>query len=83
RILLQPTVANVTQNVIIEFPSLEEGKSSIRIILRQLSGLGEIWRKSNINFVDSLRKQLLIWQALSPEKKNNYFVKAYEELKNL
>jgi len=78
-VLLEPIAANVVQKVEIKLSSAQEGKLAVQMILQQLSGLGEVWRSSNVRFVDDLRKQLLIWLGLPQDKKDNYILNTRKE----
>jgi hypothetical protein len=40
-----------------------------------LTGRYETWRTSNYYFVDSLRKQLLLWRSLREEDRRKYLEK--------
>jgi len=40
--------------------------------LKRISGERRLWIKSNHMFIDSMRKQLLLWRGFSPERREEY-----------
>ena len=42
------------------------------IKVRRLSGAYSAWRRANYEFVDTIRKHLLQWRALSPDEREKY-----------
>ncbi len=53
-------------------PSEIEGIQEIRILLYRLSGTGGDWQRANRVFINELRKQLLIWRAVSTQVMEKY-----------
>ncbi len=45
------------------------------IMLRRLSGVYDTWVLSSRNFIDAIRKQLLVWRSLKPEMRREYIDK--------
>jgi len=70
-VLLAPREMNVTQNVRITF-ALKENRYTAILSIRRLSGDYVTWRSSNYNFIDSMRKQLLLWRSLSKGERSKY-----------
>jgi len=74
KVTLQPIEAGVTQEVTIDsFFSTDERRIKIILILKRLSGSTDTWTSMNRRFIDSIRKQFLIWMALSSEEKEKYY----------
>ncbi|MEM1554566.1 MAG: FtsX-like permease family protein [Thermoproteota archaeon] len=73
---LSPFELGVTQRVNILTVYNEETKRyEITLHLERLSGPENTWITSNYKFVDDLRKQLIVWGALSVKEKANYISK--------
>jgi len=74
KVTLQPIEAGVTQEVTIDsFFSTDERRIKIILILKRLSGSTDTWTSMNRRFIDSIRKQFLIWMSLSSEEKEKYY----------
>ncbi|MEM3590885.1 MAG: M28 family peptidase [Candidatus Bathyarchaeia archaeon] len=43
--------------------------------IRRLTGMYTLWMQSNRPFIDSIRKQFLVWRGLKPEEKKRYISK--------
>ncbi len=54
----------------------KEERWSFQLYLKRLSGHPKIWQTANRNFIDAIRKQLLIWRGLSPAEKKSYLEQA-------
>jgi len=61
---------------------VKTGRWSIEIFLERKRGRREMWEKSNRNFIDQIRKQLLIWRSLTTEERRLYIKKARELTKS-
>jgi len=68
---LTPRELNITQEVTVRIESLR-GRHSFSAHIRRLTGRYETWRTSNYYFVDSIRKQLLLWRSLKEETRKAY-----------
>jgi hypothetical protein len=72
-VALAPFDLGVSQQfALLAQPSEIQGIQEIRILLRRLSGTGGDWQRANRVFINELRKQLLIWRAVSPEIMERY-----------
>jgi len=71
KIRLAPYDANIRQKSEIYF-KIEENRYMLHLRLERLSGSPELWINSNYHFVDTLRKQFLIWRSLDFEDKKKY-----------
>ncbi len=81
RVWLAPFDLGVSQEVLFEATPTEiPGIYGIRVIIKRLSGEDSSWRKVNSSFMNSVRKQFLIWKTVIPEAKENYRKRALEML---
>ena len=73
-IALAPYEANITQLFILRASPAKGDHYTISIILKQLTGIQSrtAWISSNYNFIDSIRKQFLIWRSFSDSEKRRY-----------
>ena len=81
RVSLPPHEQGVTQEVSIN--AIWDSSRSLyhfTIYLRHLTGSYDLWVRLNYPFIDSLRKQLLLWRGLKPESKSEYIKKSSEIL---
>ncbi|MEM2261433.1 MAG: FtsX-like permease family protein [Ignisphaera sp.] len=77
---LAPYEANVKELVDIFARWVETEKSySFLISIQKMSGEESIWIKGSYDFVDDLRKQMLLWRFLSAEERTRYIKKAKED----
>jgi len=60
--------------------SPEEAKWHVQLRAIRTMGIRDAWVTANRNFVDILRKQLLLWNTLSPSKRESY-VQRFPEVK--
>ncbi len=79
---LKPWHAGVKQVFQIRALENKPGEWDISIYLKRLSGNTRIWVKSNKVFIDSLRKQLLLWRTLYIDDKKEYIKKALQYFKH-
>jgi len=82
-IRLAPYDLGILQNVDITEVSSEKDRFAFSILIERTSGLRDPWIKSNRNFIDGLRKQLLLWRGLPPSEKEKYLKSASQELKGV
>ena len=75
-VALKPIESNVTQDVIIRALRVEENKFSFTIIVKRRTGAKLVWKSSNYRFIDAVRKQLLTWRFIGPEKRRRYIMLA-------
>jgi len=68
---LKPADSGVIQRVTF-LPELSEGKYKFTLLIERLGGVRESWLHSNYRFVDSIRKQFLVWRGLPPSEKQKY-----------
>jgi len=75
---LAPRESHVTQSVKISLVgSADKKRYSFSIYIKRLTGTYPTWRTSNYYFIDSVRKQLLLWRSL-PEAKREQYTKTIE-----
>ncbi len=56
----------------------KEKRYNFEVYLHRLEGHLRVWKTANRNFVDEVRKQLLVWRALKREDKEEYMKRAVE-----
>ncbi|RLF01725.1 MAG: hypothetical protein DRK00_10960, partial [Thermoprotei archaeon] len=73
RVALTPVEMGVVQDVEIR-AALDKEESSYTVIalIKRLSGDKRVWQARNYEFLDDLRKQVLIWVSLPLEEKRKY-----------
>ncbi|MBO3798299.1 MAG: FtsX-like permease family protein [Thermoproteota archaeon] len=73
RINLPPYDQGLTQDVYL-IASLDDVRQKYDFIIHtvRLSGIEGTWKRSNFLFVNSIRKQLLIWRTLRQEEREEY-----------
>lgn len=69
---LAPRESHITQNVKISLRPTDKKRYGFSVYIKRLTGTYPTWRTSNYNFIDSLRKQLLLWRSLPEEKREEY-----------
>ena len=76
---LPPYDAGIIQNASIEAIYDKETKDyGIVIVLRRTSGPLGNWQRSNVKFINTIRKQFLIWRSLPPKSREDY-IKSWRE----
>ncbi len=75
KVALKPLESNVTQTSIISIYKQEENKFGFVVFVERLTGRKMVWKSSNYRFIDSIRKQLLTWRLISPQKRREYIQK--------
>jgi hypothetical protein len=70
-VALLPIEANVLQDVEIRVRKIEN-LYNFEIFIHRLSGEKRVWITSNYAFVDSIRRQLLLWRSLNAHSKERY-----------
>lgn len=78
KVMLSPKELNITQEVRILAYEISPNRYSFIIRIKRLTGRYETWRTSNYFFVDSLRKQLLLWRSLREDVRKGYLDKVRE-----
>ena len=53
-------------------PAGEYNVYYIKLLIVRLSGETGAWKRLNRHFLDTLRKQFLVWRTISPKIKNEY-----------
>jgi len=70
---LAPRESHVTQTVKIGLSeSPDKKRYGFSIYVKRMTGTYPTWRTSNYYFIDSVRKQLLLWRSLPEEKREHY-----------
>ncbi len=69
---LAPFEAGVHQEMIIKRIGAGEDKFTFNLLLRKTEGYLSTWKASNKIFIDNIRKQFLVWRALSSGQKEKY-----------
>lgn len=78
---LAPFEHGVNQNAQLIISPLNRETYNVEVYLKRLTGLSYIWKKSAYNFLDDLRKQIILWRTLSPIERKSYIDK-FAELKH-
>ena len=70
---IPPWKAELKQEIKL-FARIPEGEKNwqFTIFIKRLQGSRRVWISANRNFVDEIRKQLLLWRGLSPRDKEKY-----------
>jgi len=79
KVRLPPYDAAILEDTKILAIETEDGKIAFGVHSRLLSGKRYLWIASHRNFIDEIRKQLLVWKSLR-EKDIEKYVKMSEEL---
>ncbi|MFA5393147.1 MAG: FtsX-like permease family protein [Candidatus Ratteibacteria bacterium] len=83
RVYLAPFDLGVSQQFKLSaFPAGEFGFYGIEVRMERESGEGSDWQRLNRRFLDSIRKQFLVWRTISKEIKEDYRQEGEKELKN-
>ncbi|MBU0478005.1 M28 family peptidase [bacterium] len=73
RTWLAPFDLGVSQDFQLKaIPAGEYNVYNIKLLIVRLSGETRAWKRLNRHFLDTLRKQFLVWRTISPEIKNEY-----------
>jgi len=75
---IAPYDMGIYQDFSIQAFSTDRERYSIVLTIERRSGLQDIWIKSNRVFIDTIRKQILIWRALTPSQKEEYYERGLE-----
>lgn len=78
---LIPYELGIRQSVIIQLMEMSRERWSLTIHLTRITGDIKEWERRNRDFVDYLRKRLLVWRSLSPDEKSQYLQEAEKILK--
>ena len=77
---LAPFDLGVSQRVeLLTMPSTMEDVYDIDLVLYRESGDVSSWKRVNRRFLNTLRKQFLIWRTLSEEERASYLTEGKEE----
>jgi ABC-type antimicrobial peptide transport system permease subunit len=73
KVSLEPYEAGVSQEVWVDVV-IPRGRSvaDVSVRLHRLTGTLEDWERFNYRFVDGIRKHLLLWRGLPPEKREEF-----------
>ncbi|MBS7649534.1 ABC transporter permease, partial [Candidatus Bathyarchaeota archaeon] len=75
QILLLPAELSIVQNTLIQ--GILEGRDySFYLVIRRVSGEPKQWVVRCPQFIDHIRKQLLLWKTLDPKKKAEYVARS-------
>ncbi|MFH2068159.1 MAG: FtsX-like permease family protein [Candidatus Omnitrophota bacterium] len=81
RVYLSPFDLGVSQQFKLSaFPVGEFGFYGIEVRLERKSGEGSDWQRLNRRFLDSIRKQFLVWRTINKEIKEGYRQEGEREL---
>ena len=81
RVYLAPFDLGVSQQFKLSaFPAGEFGFYGIEVRMKRESGEGSDWQRLNRRFLDSIRKQFLVWRTISKEVKAEYCQEGEGEL---
>jgi hypothetical protein len=69
---LAPYATQTVQSVIIRPIPETEKKMRLQCLIHLISGIRDVWKRSNRNFIDTLRKQTLIWRSLEMSERLEY-----------
>ena len=72
RIQLAPFDAGIIQDLEIIALQEEAERYRFEIFIKRILGIESLWITSNRALLDVIRKQFLLWRALSPEEKKRY-----------
>ncbi len=73
---LAPFDAGVQQNFELIAYEDKDGKWKFKAIMKRLSGQYSIWEKAAYRFIDTIRKQFLVWRATSILERKEYLEEA-------
>ncbi|MBU2495506.1 MAG: M28 family peptidase [Candidatus Omnitrophica bacterium] len=83
RVYLAPFDLGVSQQFkLLAFTAGEFGFYGIEVRMERESGEGSDWQRLNRRFLDSIRKQFLVWRTINKEIKEEYRQEGEKELKN-
>lgn len=75
-IQLSPFDAGIIQNLHIVAKLVSADMYGFEILIERLHGVESLWTTVNRALIGEIRKQFLIWRALSPKEKKSYIEKA-------
>jgi ABC-type antimicrobial peptide transport system permease subunit len=79
---LPPYDAGIVQHAHILAVETKGQTYEFEIYIVRISGMENQWKTSNRNFIDELRKRLLVWRSLSTEEKAKY-VEMFQEFSDV
>jgi len=72
-VALQPYDSGLIQDVSLMISQIEKGgKWKLSLVMHRLGGPMHTWVTSSIPFIDMVRKQILIWRGLAPDRRMRY-----------
>ena len=73
KVILPPREAGIRQDAeVTVIKDIRENRRWIEIRVHRLSGAYSSWQRANYDFVDAIRKQLLLWRSLPYEERIAY-----------
>lgn len=72
---LAPFEHGVNQIAQLMLSPVKEETYNVEIYLKRLTGISYLWSTASYNFVDDLRKQIILWRTLTPSEKKTYIDK--------
>jgi len=71
-VALPPYEQGIIQKMTLRSTGDKSGRLSFFMELQRVGGSPSIWRSCNYGFLDSIRKQILLWRSLTSEEKEKY-----------
>jgi len=79
KVRLEPYEEGISQKAVIYLYREGEAKYwRCNLLITRLSGKYGSWKRNNREFIDEIRKQLLLWSSMSPEARERYIKKEIE-----
>ena len=78
-IKLAPYEAGVAEKVQIYLIESESQRWEMHIFAQKLMGPSDRWVRLHRNFIDQIRKQIMLWKSLPPTERQRYMKGDYEE----
>jgi len=76
KVRLEPYEEGINQKAVIYLYREREAKYwRCNLLITRLSGNYDSWKRNNREFIDEIRKQLLLWSSMSPQAKEKYIKK--------
>jgi len=72
QLALEPYDLGITQRFKVFFLEEMPERLSLHVMVRRMHGSRDEWVRRNINFLDEIRRQMLMWRILSPGEKEEY-----------
>lgn len=81
KIWLAPFEMGVRQTIILKPVSEKEDRHTFVLLMHRDAGFRDTWINANEYFMDDIRKQFLLWRALSPDDKRRYIDEGLREIR--